>query len=151
MNSTKLKLNQVMKSLKAGNISTAMGYLNAIVDEIDGNLDNLNGTKTAAQFKNMSKLEARIRVLERQALKMQRKGLNATEVLEGISRAQSQLGQVTSNFERGNKNKEGISGVGMGNIGGAGSSGPTDVVKGYLKPKKNGKVRPSQSGPKKDD
>jgi hypothetical protein len=83
---------------------------------------------------------------------MQRKGLNATEVLEGISLAQSQLGQVTSNFERGNKNKEGISGVGMGNIGGAGNSyGPNDVVKGYLKPKKNGKERPSQSGPKMDD
>ncbi len=152
MNSTKLKLNHVMKSLKAGNISTAMGYLNAIVDEIDGNIYNLNGTVTAAQFKNMYKLEARIRVLEKQALKMQRKGLNATEVLEGISLAQSQLGQVTSNFERGNKNKEGISGVGMGNIGGAGnSSGPNDVVKGYLKLKKNGKERPSQSGPKKDD
>ena len=85
---------------------------------------------------------------------MQRKGLNTTEVLEGISLAQSQLSQVTSSFERGNKNKnkEGTSGVGLGNIGGAGnSSGPTDVVKGYLKPKKNGKERPSQSGPKKDD
>jgi hypothetical protein len=151
MNSTKLKLNHVMKSLKAGNISTAMGYLNAIVDEIDGNIDNLNGTETAAQFKNMYKLEAKIRVLEKQALKMQRKGLNATEVLEDISLAQSQLGQVTSNVERGNKNKEGSNGVGMGNFGGAGSSGPEDSVKGYLKPKKNGKVRPSQSGPKKND
>jgi hypothetical protein len=153
MNSTKLKLNHVMKSLKAGNISTAMGYLNAIVDEIDGNIDNLNGTETAVQFKNMNKLEAKIRVLEKQALKMQRKGLNATEVLEGISLAQSQLDQVTSNFERGNrnKNKEGTSGVGMGNIGGAGSSGPKDSIKGYLKPKKNGKERPSQSGPKKDE
>ncbi len=154
MNSTKLKLNNVMKSLKAGNMSIAMDYLNAIVDEIDGNIDNLNGTETAAQFKNMYKLEAKIRVLEKQALKMQRKGLNTTEVLEGISLAQSQLSQVTSSFERGNKNKnkEGTSGVGLGNIGGAGnSSGPTDVVKGYLKPKKNGKERPSQSGPKKDD
>jgi len=151
MNSTKLKLNHVMKSLKAGNMSTAMEYLNAIVDEIDGNLDNLNGTETAVQFKNMYKLEARIQVLEKQALKMQRKGLNATDVLDSISLAQSQLGQVTSNIERGNKNKEGISGVGMGNIGGAGSSGPTDVVKGYLKPKKNGKERPSQIGPKTDD
>ena len=151
MNSTKLKLNHVMKSLKAGNISTAMAHLNAIVDEIDGNIDNLNGTETAAQFKNMYKLEAKIRVLEKQALKMQRKGLNATEVLEGISLAQSQLGQVTTNVERGNKNKEGSNGVGMGNIGGAGSSGPEDSVKGYLKSKKNGKVRPSQSGPKKND
>jgi hypothetical protein len=154
MNSTKLKLNHVMKSLKAGNISTAMGYLNTIVDDIDGNLENLNGTETAVQFKNMYKLEAKIRVLEKQALKMQRKGLNATDVLEGISLAQSQLGQVTSNVERGNrnKNKEGANGVGMGNIGGAGnSSGPTDVVKGYLKPKKNDKERPSQSGPKEND
>jgi len=152
MNSTKLKLNHVMKSLKEGNISTAMEILNAIVDEIEGNIDNLNGTETAVQFKNMYKLEARIRVLEKQALKMQRKGLNVTEVLESISLAQSQLGQVTSNVERGNKNREGVSGVGMGNIGGAGnSSGPKDVVKGYLKPKKNGKERPSQSGPKNDD
>jgi len=151
MNSTKLKLNHVMKSLKAGNISTAMEYLNAIVDEIDGNIDNLNGTETAVQFKNMYKLEARIRVLEKQAIKMQRKGLNATEVLDSISLAQSQLGQITSNFERGNKNREGTFGVGMGNIGGAGSSGPKDVVKGYLKPKKNGKERPNQSGPKTDD
>jgi hypothetical protein len=153
MNSTKLKLNHVMKSLKAGNVSTAMGYLNAIADEIDGNIENLNGTETAVQFKNMYKLEAKIHVLEKQALKMQRKGLNATDVLEGISLAQSQLGQVTSNVERGNrnKNKEGTDGVGLGNIGGAGSSGPDDSVKGYLKPKKNGKERPTQSGPKKDD
>jgi hypothetical protein len=151
MNLTKLKLNHVMKSLKAGNISTAMNYLNAIVDEIDGNIDNLNGTKTALQFKSMYKLEAKIRVLEKQALKMQRRGLNATEVLEGISLAQSELGQVTSNFERGNKNKKGTSGVGLGNIGGAGSSGPNDSVKGYVKPKKNGKERPSRAGPKKDD
>lgn len=151
MNSTKLKLNHVMKSLKAGNISTAMEYLNTIVNEIDGNIDNLNGTETAVQFKNMYKLEAKIRVLEKQVLKMQRKGLNATEVLEGISLAQSQLGQVTSSVERGNKNKneEGTSGVVMGNNGGTGnSSGPKDVVKGFLKPKKNGKERPSQSGPK---
>jgi hypothetical protein len=149
MNSTKLKLNQVMKSLRAGNVSTAMGYLDAIVDEIEGSIDNLNGTETAVQFKNMYRLEARIRVLEKQVLKMQRKGLNATEVLEGISLAQSQLGQITSNVERGNK--KGTSGVGLGNIGGAGSSGPTGNVRGYLKPKKNGKERPSQAGPKNDD
>ena len=68
MNSTKLKLNQVMKSLRAGNVSTAMGYLDAIVDEIEGNIDNLNGTETAVQFKYMFRLEARIRVLERQVL-----------------------------------------------------------------------------------
>ena len=47
----------------------------------------------------------KIHVLEKQASKMQRKGLNATEVLEGISLAKSQIGQVTSNVERGNKNK----------------------------------------------
>ena len=153
MNSTKLKLNHVMKSLRAGNVSIAMGYLNAIVDEIEGNIDNLNGTETAVQFKNMYRLEAKIQVLEKQALKMQRKGLNATEVLEAISLTQSQLDQVTNNVERGNrnKNKEGTSGVGLGNIGGAGSSGPEDSVKGYLKPKKNGKERPSYAGPKKDD
>ena len=151
MNSTKLKLNQVMKSLKAGNSSDAMGYLEAIVNEIDGNIDNLNGTLTAVQFKYMYRLEARIRVLERQALKMQRKGLNTTDVLESISLAQSQLGQVTGNVERGNrnKNKEETGVVGMGSTGASGNgSGPGGVVKGYLKPKKNGKERPSQSGPK---
>lgn len=123
MNSTKLKLNQVMKSLKAGNGSDAMAYLEAIVNEIYGNIDNLNGTETAVQFKDMYRLEAKIRVLEKQALKMQRKGLNATDVLESISLAQSQLGQVTSNVERGNgnKNKEGTGFVGMGNTGGSGN------------------------------
>jgi hypothetical protein len=151
MNSTKLKLNQVMKSLKAGNSSDAMGYLEAVVNEIDGNIDNLNGTATAVQFKYMYRLEARIRVLERQVLKMQRKGLNATDVLDSISLAQSQLGQVTGNVERGNrnKNKEGTGVVGTGSTGASGNgSGPGDVIKGYLKPKKNGKERPSQSGPK---
>jgi hypothetical protein len=154
MNSTKLKLNQVMKSLKAGNNSDAMAYLDAIVNEIDGNIDNLNGTATAVQFKNMYKLKARIRVLEKQALKMQRKGFNATDVLDSISLAQSQLGQVTSNVERGNrnKNKEGTGTVETGGAGGSGNgSGPGDIIKGYLKPKKNGKERPSQSGPKKED
>jgi uncharacterized coiled-coil DUF342 family protein len=152
MNSTKLKLNQVMKSLKAGNGSDAMEYLEAIVNEIYGNIDNLNGTETAVLFKDMYRLEAKIRVLEKQALKMQRKGLDVTEVLDSISLAQSQLGQVTSNVERGNgnKNKEGTGFVGMGGAGGSGNgSGPGDVIKGYLKPKKNGKERPSQSGPKK--
>ena len=152
MNSTKLKLNQVMKSLKAGNSSDALAYLEAIVNEIDGNIDNLNGTETAVQFKQIYRLEAKIRVLERQALKMQRKGLNTTDVLESISLAQSQLGQVTSNFERGNrnKNKGGAGIVGMGGAGGSGNgSGSEGVLKGYLKQKKNGKERPSQSGPKK--
>jgi hypothetical protein len=131
---TKLKMNDVMKMLRAGNSSEAMDILEAIVGEIDGSIMSL-GNETGAQFKSMYKLEAKIKVLEKQAAKLQRKGLNATEVYDMIASAQGQLSQVTGGLVKGNKGGNGVVGLG----GSDNNKGPKDGLKGYMKPKKNGK------------
>ena len=133
-NGTKLKLNNVMKYINSGNMTEALDYLETVVAEIDYNLDNMNGTETATQFKNMYKLEAKIQVLEKKALKLQRKGLDVSGVLSSIYDTESQLNQINGNLEKGNKNKGVTGAVGSGN--GNNSKPKKDVMKRYEKPKK---------------
>jgi hypothetical protein len=132
---TKLKMSDVMKLLKDGNTSEAMNILGSIVGEIDTSIMSL-GNETAVQFKSMVKLEAKIRVLEKQASKLERKGFNATEVYDMIAGAQSQLSQLSGSLGKGKGNKGGNGVVDLGGSGG----GPKDGLKGYEKPKKNGKA-----------
>jgi hypothetical protein len=136
-NCTKLKLSKVMKYLKAGNMSEALDYLEEVVGEIDYNLDNVNGTETALEFKNLYKLEAKIQVLEKKALKLQKKGLDTSAILSSISNVEGQLNQITGNMEKGNKNKDDTGTVESDNGNGKGKGPKDDVVKGYEKPKKN--------------
>jgi hypothetical protein len=128
-------MSDVMKLLKDGNTSEAMNILGSIVGEIDTSIMSL-GNETAVQFKSMVKLEAKIRVLEKQASKLERKGFNATEVYDMIAGAQSQLSQLSGSLGKGKGNKGGNGVVDLGGSGG----GPKDGLKGYEKPKKNGKA-----------
>jgi hypothetical protein len=101
LNTAKGKLDKIQKNIQEGNETDVMEDLNDVVEGIEDDIDELNGNETSAMFNAMIKLEARIRILNSTARRLERKGYNTTEIQQQIDADEGLLGQMMGHLESG--------------------------------------------------
>jgi hypothetical protein len=101
LNTTKGKLDKIQKNIQEGNETDVMEDLDDVVEGIEDDIDELNGNETSAMFNAMIRLEARIRILNSTARRLERKGYNITEIQQQIDADEDLLGQMMGHLESG--------------------------------------------------
>jgi hypothetical protein len=95
------KIERLRERLSTDEVDELLGELEDAVEEIEDNLDELNGRGTSSNLKAMNMVEARIRVLRNTAERLRRKGEETSGVDEELENAAGLLERMRERLEEG--------------------------------------------------
>ncbi|UCH58075.1 MAG: hypothetical protein JSV18_04040 [Candidatus Bathyarchaeota archaeon] len=102
LEATARKLNRIRSRLTIDDLEDLLDELEEAVEEIEEELDQLNGEGYSNQIKSMNRVEARIRVLNKTAEKLARKGWDISNVQDELNDAEGLLEDLKKELELGN-------------------------------------------------
>ncbi|MFP3952250.1 MAG: hypothetical protein ACLFVP_08960 [Candidatus Bathyarchaeia archaeon] len=95
------RLGAIQEKLREGDVPGAMEDLRKSTREVEGTLEDLNGNGIPATLKSLNRLRANIQALNRTSEKLERRGLNSTEVQERLQANQGLLNRFMEKLQRG--------------------------------------------------
>jgi len=102
-----MKLLRITESLAAGDVEGAVDGLDDAVQEIDEEVEELNGREISRYLRAMNRLEAKIRVLNATAERLAARGVNASRVEEELQSAEALLSGMMAQLEEGDTDAAG--------------------------------------------
>ena len=95
------QLIRIRERLAAGDVDGVIDNLDNMIEDIDEELNNLNGESTSVKLKAMNRIEAKIRVLNATAQRLSRKGEDTSEIEEELTDATTLLSQTMELLDSG--------------------------------------------------
>jgi len=95
------QLIRMRERLTEGEVEEVVEALDDLIEGIDEDLGNLNGEGTAAKFKAMNRLEARIRVLNATAERLADRGVDTSELDDQLESAEALVEEMMDKMSEG--------------------------------------------------
>ena len=101
LNSTAEKLQRLRGRLSEDDLEDILDELDDAVEEVEDDLDELDGRGFSAQIKNLNKVEAKIRALNRTAERLRERGWNTTDTDQELEDADDLWEELKEMLEEG--------------------------------------------------
>jgi len=101
LNRTAEKLQRLRGRLSEDDLEDVLDELDDAVEEVEDDLDELNGEGFSAQIKNLNKVEAKIRTLNRTAERLRDRGWDTTDTDQELADADDLLEDLKDMLEEG--------------------------------------------------
>ncbi|MCW3992529.1 MAG: hypothetical protein NWE79_07450 [Candidatus Bathyarchaeota archaeon] len=101
LGATEKKLERLRERLGEDDLDDVLDELEDAIEEMDDELEDLNGNNTSTMLKEMNRVEARIRVLQRTEERLRNKGEETPEIQSRLNVSTALLEQIRLQLEAG--------------------------------------------------
>ena len=101
LGATERKLERLRERIGEGDLDDVLDELEDAIEEMDDELEDLNGNNTSTTLKEMNRVEARIRVLQRTEERLRNKGEKTLEIQNRLNVSTALLAQIKLQLEAG--------------------------------------------------